>query len=207
MRGKVRYFDTDNSTEYRGLQSADGAVGTPAEQWLGRVLRHAEPDRWQQSGGYAEHRLQRHSAVTTPPRRPWGWRRARGTCLSAPRPTSIARLNSVVSADYRINRTNSLEAAFEREDLPPRVPRTRRDVGKQGSARLRQPRFRDGHPPACRTSTAVVAAATSWPPHWPSSTAFRSDRCRPRPRRTWPRGCATSSSSGDSTWPTAISTS
>ena len=60
VRGKVRYFDTDNSTEYRGLQSADGAVGTSAEQRLGRVLRDAEPDRWQQSGGYAEHRLQRH---------------------------------------------------------------------------------------------------------------------------------------------------
>ena len=43
-----------------GLQSADGAVGTSAEQRLGRVLRDAEPDRRQQSGGYAEHRLQRH---------------------------------------------------------------------------------------------------------------------------------------------------
>src|SRR4029453_4210070 len=32
-------------------------------------------------------------------------------------PYEYRQLNSVVSADYRINRTNSLEAAFEREDF------------------------------------------------------------------------------------------
>ncbi len=39
------------------VQSADGPVGPSVEQRLGRILRDAEPDRWQQSAGYAGHRL------------------------------------------------------------------------------------------------------------------------------------------------------
>ena len=73
----------------RCLQSADGAVGTTAEQRLGRVLRHAEPDRWQQSGRYAEHRLQRHRLRLRRDSGP-GSGAERGMFLSAARPTSIA---------------------------------------------------------------------------------------------------------------------
>ena len=59
--GQVPLFRYRQQHRVRGLQPDHGAMGTPAEQRLGRILRHAEPDRWQQSGGYIEHRLQRHS--------------------------------------------------------------------------------------------------------------------------------------------------
>ena len=55
--------------------------------------------------------------MTTPRPRPWGWRRALGDVPIRSAPYEYRQLNSVVSADYRVNRTNSLEAAFERENF------------------------------------------------------------------------------------------
>ena len=116
VRGKVRYFDTDNSTEFLACNPLTG-------QW-GRLLNNG-------SGG---------SFVTpnlTVGNNPAGTlntgyngtgcdyaaTRALGLAPSAgdvpirTAPYEYRQVNSVVSADYRINRTNSLEAAFEREDF------------------------------------------------------------------------------------------
>ena len=116
VRGKVRYFDTDNSTEYLACNPLTG-------QW-GRLLNNG-------SGG---------SFVTpnlTAGNNPVGTlntgyngtgcnyaaTQALGLAPSAgdvpirSAPYEYRQLNSVVSADYRINRTNSLEGAFEREDF------------------------------------------------------------------------------------------
>lgn len=116
VKGKVRYYDTDNSTEYFACNPQTG-------QW-GRLLNNG-------SGG---------SFVTpnlTVGNNPVGTLNTgyNGTrCdLAATRALSLApsdgmvpirsvpyeyrQLNSAVSADYRINRSNSLEAAVEREDF------------------------------------------------------------------------------------------
>jgi hypothetical protein len=116
IRGKVRYFDSDNSTQYLACNPQTG-------QW-GRLLNNG-------SGG---------SFVTpnvTAGNNPVGTlntgyngtgcdiaaTRALGLAPSAgdvpllSAPYEYRQLNSVVSADYRINRANSLEAAFERENF------------------------------------------------------------------------------------------
>ncbi len=116
VRGKVRYFDTDNSTEYLACNPQTGQFG--------RLLNNG-------SGG---------SFVTpnlTVGNNPVGTLNTgyngTGCDIAATRALDLApsagdvplrsapyeyrQLNSVVSADYRINRTNSLEAAFEREDF------------------------------------------------------------------------------------------
>jgi len=116
VRGKVRYFDTDNSTAFTACNPLTG-------QW-GRLLNNG-------SGG---------SFVTpnlTAGNNPVGTlntgyngtncdyaaTRALGLAPSAgdvpirTAPYEYRQLNSVVSADYRINRTNNLEAAYERENF------------------------------------------------------------------------------------------
>jgi Putative outer membrane beta-barrel porin, MtrB/PioB len=116
VRGKVRYFDTDNSTAFTACNPLTG-------QW-GRLLNNG-------SGG---------SFVTpnlTAGNNPVGTlntgyngtgcdyvaTRALGLAPSAgdvpirTAPYEYRQQNSVVSADYRINRANNLEAAYERENF------------------------------------------------------------------------------------------
>jgi hypothetical protein len=116
VRGKVRYFDTDNSTEYLACNPQTG-------QW-GRLLNNG-------SGGsfVTPNQTVGNNPVGTLNTGYNGTRcdlaatRAMGLAPSAgdvplrSAPYEYRQLNSVVSADYRINRTNSLEAAFEREDF------------------------------------------------------------------------------------------
>jgi hypothetical protein len=115
VRGKVRYFDTDNSTAFTACNPLTG-------QW-GRLLNNG-------SGG---------SFVTpnlTAGNNPVGTlntgyngtgcdyaaTRALGLAPSAgdvpirTAPYEYSQQNSVVSADYRVNRANNLEAAYEREN-------------------------------------------------------------------------------------------
>ena len=116
VKGKVRYYDTDNSKEYFACNPLTG-------QW-GRLLNDG-------SGG---------SFVTpnlTPGNNPIGTlntgyngtgcdyaaTQALGVAPSAgdvplrAAPYEYRQTNSALSADYRINRTNSLEAAVERESF------------------------------------------------------------------------------------------
>jgi hypothetical protein len=116
VRGKVRYFDTDNSTEYLACNPQTG-------QW-GRLLNNGS------GGSFVTPNLTvGNNPVGTLNTGYNGTRcdiaatRAQGLAPSAgdvplrSAPYEYRQLNSVVSADYRINRTNSLEAAFEREDF------------------------------------------------------------------------------------------
>jgi putative beta-barrel porin MtrB/PioB len=116
VNGKVRYYNTDNSTQFAACNPLVG-------QW-GRLLNNG-------SGG---------SFVTpnlTAGNNPVGTlntgyngtgcdyarTRALGLAPSAGDvpirtvPYDYRQLNSVVSADYRVNRTNAFDAAFEREDF------------------------------------------------------------------------------------------
>jgi hypothetical protein len=116
VRGKVRYYDTDNSTEYRACNPLVG-------QW-GRLLNNG-------SGGSF---VTPHLAVGNNPAGTLntGYNRA-GCDYAATQALGLApsagdvpirsapyeyrQLSSAIAADYRVNRTNSLEAAFEREDF------------------------------------------------------------------------------------------
>ena len=205
VKGNVRYYDTDNGTEFTACNPLTGQ--------LGRLLNNG-------SGG---------SFVTpnlTVGNNPVGTlntgyngtgcdyaaTQALGLAPSAgdvpirTAPYEYRQLNSVVLADYRINRTNSLEAAFEREDFR-RQYRERDETWEDKFGSATSTAIPRRAPSGSGMNTAVVAEAISCPLLWPSSTAFRSGRCRPRPRRTWPRGSATPTNSGDSMWPIAISTS
>jgi hypothetical protein len=116
VKGKVRYFGTDNSTQFVACNPLVG-------QW-GRLLNNG-------SGGSFV------TPNTTAGNNPAGTlntgyngtrcdytaTQALGLTPSAgdvpirSAPYDYSQLNSVVSADYRLNRTNSLEAAFERENF------------------------------------------------------------------------------------------
>ena len=116
VRGKVRYFDTDNSTEFTACNPLTG-------QW-GRLLNNGS------GGSFVTPNL---TAGNNPAgtlntgyngtRCDYAATQALGLAPSAGdvpiriAPYEYRRVNSEVSADYRINRTNSLEAAFEREDF------------------------------------------------------------------------------------------
>ena len=116
VRGKVRYFDTDNSTEYVACNPLTG-------QW-GRLLNNGSGGSFVTPNltvgnnpagtlntGYNGTRCD--SAAT----QALGLAPSAGDVPIRSAPYEYRQLNSVVSADYRINRTNSLEAAFEREDF------------------------------------------------------------------------------------------
>ena len=116
VRGKVRYFDTDNSTEY-------GACNPVTGQW-GRLLNNGS------GGSFVTPNLTvgNNPAGTlntgyNGTRCDYAATQALGLAPSAgdvpvrSAPYEYRQMNSVVSADYRINRTNSFEAAFEREDF------------------------------------------------------------------------------------------
>ena len=116
VKGKVRYFDTDNSTEYLACNPLTG-------QW-GRLLNNGS------GGSFVTPNL---TAGNNPvgtlntgyngTRCDYAATQALGLAPSAGDvpirsvPYEYRQLNSVVSADYRVNRTNSLEAAFERENF------------------------------------------------------------------------------------------
>ena len=119
-------------------------MGTTAEQRLGRVVRHAEPDRRQQSGGYAEYRLQRRGCDIAATR-PWVWRRA-GDVPFAARPTSIAnRTRGCRPTTVSIGPTAWKPASSARISAAPTANVRRRGKTKFGSA----------------TSTAVSRRAAS----------------------------------------------
>ena len=116
VQGKVRYYNTDNSTDYRACNPLTG-------QW-GRLLNNGS------GGSFVTPNLivGNNPAGTLNT----GYNGA-GCDYSATRALGLApnagdvpiriapyeyrRLNSEVSADYHLNRTNSLEAAFERENF------------------------------------------------------------------------------------------
>jgi hypothetical protein len=116
VKGKVRYFDTDNRTEYRACNPLTG-------QW-GRLLNDG-------SGGsfVTPHLTIGNNPVGTlntgyngagcdyAATQALGLAPSAGDVPIRSVPYEYRQLNSVVSADYRVNRTNSLEAAFERENL------------------------------------------------------------------------------------------
>ena len=164
--------------------------------------------RREQSGGYAELRLQRHRLRL---RRHEGAgtgteRRGRPHPERALRvPRNSTRWCRPITAS--IGRT-AWKAPSSARSFQPRVPRTRRDMEDKIRARIREPRYRCGHPPDSATSTGrrrggdfVTTPSTEF-----YSTSARTGADRGA-RRTGARGCATSTSSGDSTSPTAISTS
>ena len=116
VRGKVRYFDTDNSTEYLACNPLTG-------QW-GRLLNNGS------GGSFVTPNLTvGNNPVGTlntgynGTRCDYAATQALGLAPSAgdvplrSAPYEYRQLTSVVSADYRINRTNSLEAAFERDNF------------------------------------------------------------------------------------------
>jgi hypothetical protein len=116
LRAKVRYFDTDNSTEYLACNPITG-------QW-GRLLNNGS------GGSFVTPNLTigNNPAGTlntgyNGTRCDYAATQGLGLAPSAGdvpirnAPYEYRQVNSVVSADYRINRTNSLEGAFEREDL------------------------------------------------------------------------------------------
>ena len=116
VRGKVRYFDTDNSTEYRACNPLTG-------QW-GRLLNNGS------GGSFATPNLTlgNNPAGTlntgyNGTRCDYAATQALGLAPSAgdvpigSAPYEYRQVNAVGSADYRINRTNSLEGAFEREEF------------------------------------------------------------------------------------------
>jgi hypothetical protein len=116
VRGKIRYFDTDNSTEYSACNPQTG-------QW-GRLLNNGS------GGSFVTPNL---TAGNNPAGTVNTGYNGTGCNLAATRALGLVpsagdvplrsaayeyrRLNSEVSADYRINRSNSLEAGFEREDF------------------------------------------------------------------------------------------
>ena len=116
VRAKVRYFDTDNSTEYLACNPQTG-------QW-GRLINNGS------GGSFVTPNL---TAGNNPVgtlntgyngtgcdlarTRALGLAPSDGAVPLRSAPYEYRQLNSVVSADYRVNRSNSLEAAFERENF------------------------------------------------------------------------------------------
>ena len=116
VKGKVRYFDTDNSTEFFACNPLTG-------QW-GRLLNNGS------GGSFVTPNL---TVGNNPPgtlntgyngtgcnyaaTQALGLAPSAGDVPIRNAPYEYRQLNSVVSAEYRINRTNSLEGAYEREDF------------------------------------------------------------------------------------------
>lgn len=116
LRGKFRYYDTDNSTEYLACNPLTG-------QW-GRLLNDGS------GGNFVTPNL---TAGNNPAGTLATGYNGAGCNQTATRALNLApsagngiirnfpyeygRQNAVVSADYRVNRDNSLEAAVERETI------------------------------------------------------------------------------------------
>ena len=116
VKGKVRYFDTDNSTEYLACNPLTG-------QW-GRLLNNGSGGSFVTPNltvgnnpvgtlntGYNGARCDYAATQAL------GLAPSLGDVPIRSVPYEYRQLNSVVSADYRLNRTNSLEAAYERENF------------------------------------------------------------------------------------------
>ena len=124
VKGKVRYFDTDNSTEFFACNPLTG-------QW-GRLLNNGS------GGSFVTPNL---TAGNNPPGTlntgyngtgcNYAATQALGLAPSAGDvpirnvPYEYQQLSSVVTAEYRPSRTNSLEGTYERENFRPQVPRPR----------------------------------------------------------------------------------
>ena len=116
VRAKVRYFDTDNSTAFTACNPLTG-------QW-GRLLNNGS------GGQFVTPNL---TAGNNPPgtlntgyngtgcdyaaTRGLNLAPSAGDVVIRTAPFEYSQLNSVVFADYRINRANNLEAAYERENV------------------------------------------------------------------------------------------
>src|SRR5688572_11174291 len=114
VRGKVRYYDTDNSTAYRACNPLTG-------QW-GRLLNNGS------GGSFVTPNLTvgnnpagtlntgyNGTGCDLAATQALGLAPSAGDVPIGIAPYEYRRLNSEVSADYRLNRTNSLETGFERE--------------------------------------------------------------------------------------------
>jgi hypothetical protein len=116
VKGKVRYFDTDNSTAFFACNPLTG-------QW-GRLLNNGS------GGSFVTPNL---AAGNNPPgtlntgyngtacndtaTRALGLAPSAGDVPIRNVPFEYSQLNSVVTAEYRVNRTNSLEGTYERENF------------------------------------------------------------------------------------------
>jgi hypothetical protein len=116
VKGKVRYFDTDNSTQYLACNPLTG-------QW-GRLLNTGS------GGSFVTPNL---TAGNNPAgtvntgyngtgcnyaaTQALGLAPSAGDVPIGSAPYEYRQVNSVASADYRVNRMNSFEAAVEREDF------------------------------------------------------------------------------------------
>jgi len=116
VKGKFRYFDTDNSTEFFACNPLTG-------QW-GRLLNNGS------GGSFVTPNL---TAGNNPPGTlatgyngtgcNYGATQALGLAPSAGDvpirdvPFEYRQLNSIVTAEYRVTRTNSLEGTYERENF------------------------------------------------------------------------------------------
>ena len=125
VKGKVRYFDTDNSTEFFACNPLTG-------QW-GRLLNNGS------GGSFVTPNL---TAGNNPPGTLNTGYNGTGCNYAATQALGLApnagdvpirnvpfeyrQLNSTLTAEYRANRTNSLEATYERENFR----RTYRDRGE-----------------------------------------------------------------------------
>ena len=116
VKGKVRYFDTDNSTQYLACNPLTG-------QW-GRLLNNGSGGSFVTPNltvgnnpvgtlntGYNGARCDYAATQAL------GLAPSLGDVPIRTVPYEYRQLSSVVSADYRVNRTNSLEAAYERENV------------------------------------------------------------------------------------------
>jgi len=116
VKGKVRYFDTDNSTEFFACNPLTG-------QW-GRLLNNGS------GGSFVTPNV---TVGNNPPgtlntgyngtgcnyaaTRALGLAPSAGDVSIRNVPFEYRQLNSTVTADYRMNRTNSLEGTYERENF------------------------------------------------------------------------------------------
>ena len=116
LRGKVRYFDTDNSTEYLACNPQTGQFGRLLNNGSGGSfvtpnLTAGNNPVGTLNTGY------NGTGCDLARTRALGLAPSDGGIPLRNAPYEYRQMNSVVSADYRINRSNSLEAGFEREDF------------------------------------------------------------------------------------------
>jgi Putative outer membrane beta-barrel porin, MtrB/PioB len=116
VRGKVRYFDTDNRTEYLACNPQTGQFGRLLNNGSGGSfvtpnLTVGNNPVGTLNTGY------NGTGCDLARTRALGLTPSAGDVPLRSAPYEYRQLNSVVSADYRINRSNSLEAGFEREDF------------------------------------------------------------------------------------------
>jgi len=116
VKGKVRYYDTDNSKDYFACNPLTG-------QW-GRLLNNGS------GGSFVTPNLTagnnpvgtlntgyNGTGCSYAATQALGLAPSAGDVPLRSAPYEYRQVNSAVSADYRINRSNSLEAAVEREDF------------------------------------------------------------------------------------------